>query len=105
MILRLASGIAGGTRRNWELTLRLRSACLQRGVFPVGALRLRSGGPWNRPGLFDAAFLLTRYRSEMGMLAIPAVVQRCFRSHGYHRHNAREDERIQRRTGPVLRCN
>lgn len=30
----------------------------------------------HRPGLFDAAFLLTRYRSEMGMLAIPAVVQK-----------------------------
>ena len=29
-----------------------------------------------RPGLFDAAFLLTRYRSEMYMLAIPAAVQR-----------------------------
>jgi quercetin dioxygenase-like cupin family protein len=34
----------------------------------------RSGA--KRPGLFDAAFLLTRYRSEMGMLEIPAVVQR-----------------------------
>lgn len=30
----------------------------------------------NRPNFFDAAFLLTRYRSEMGMLAIPAVVQK-----------------------------
>ena len=29
----------------------------------------------NRPDFFDAAFLLTRYRSEMGMLEIPAVVQ------------------------------
>ena len=29
----------------------------------------------NRPDLFDAAFLLTRYRSEMGLLEIPAVVQ------------------------------
>jgi quercetin dioxygenase-like cupin family protein len=28
-----------------------------------------------RPGVFDAAFLLTRYRSEMRMLEIPAVVQ------------------------------
>ena len=27
-------------------------------------------------GLFDAAFLLTRYRSEMYMLAIPAAVQK-----------------------------
>ena len=29
-----------------------------------------------RPGFFDAAFLLTRYRSEMRMLEIPAVVQK-----------------------------
>ena len=29
-----------------------------------------------RPGLFGAAFLLTRYRSDMNMLAIPAVVQK-----------------------------
>jgi hypothetical protein len=29
-----------------------------------------------RPGFFDAAFLLTRYRSEIRMLEIPAVVQK-----------------------------
>jgi mannose-6-phosphate isomerase-like protein (cupin superfamily) len=29
-----------------------------------------------RPGLFDAAFLLSRYRSEFGMADIPAPVQR-----------------------------
>ena len=29
-----------------------------------------------RPGFFYAAFLLTRYRSEMRMLEIPAVVQK-----------------------------
>jgi quercetin dioxygenase-like cupin family protein len=34
----------------------------------------RSGG--RRPGLFDVAFLLTRYGSEFGMLEIPALVQR-----------------------------
>ena len=34
----------------------------------------QSGG--KRPGLFDVAFLLTRYRSEFAMLQIPAVVQR-----------------------------
>jgi uncharacterized cupin superfamily protein len=33
----------------------------------------RNGG---RPDPFDAAFLMTRYRSEFGMLEIPAVVQR-----------------------------
>jgi quercetin dioxygenase-like cupin family protein len=30
----------------------------------------------SRPGMFDAAFLLTRYKSEFGMLAIPALVQK-----------------------------
>jgi len=29
-----------------------------------------------RPGLFDLAFLLTRYRSEFGLSAIPTIVQR-----------------------------
>jgi hypothetical protein len=33
-------------------------------------------GGRGRPGLFDSAFLLTRYRSEYEMLEIPAVVQR-----------------------------
>jgi hypothetical protein len=33
----------------------------------------RHGG---RPGAFDAAFLITRYRSEFSMLEIPAPVQR-----------------------------
>jgi quercetin dioxygenase-like cupin family protein len=28
-----------------------------------------------RPGLFDAAFLMTRYRSEFGMLEVPSVVR------------------------------
>ena len=30
----------------------------------------------NRPSIFDAAFLITKYRAEFGMLAIPAPVQR-----------------------------
>jgi hypothetical protein len=30
----------------------------------------------NRPGIFDAAFLITKYRSEFAMLAIPAPIQR-----------------------------
>jgi len=34
----------------------------------------RSGG--HRPGMFDAAYLLTRYGSEFGMLEIPRPVQR-----------------------------
>jgi mannose-6-phosphate isomerase-like protein (cupin superfamily) len=29
-----------------------------------------------RPGLFDAAFLLTRYKKEFGMLEVPAPVQK-----------------------------
>ncbi len=34
----------------------------------------RNGG--KRPGLFDAAYLLRRYRSEFDMLDIPAPVRR-----------------------------
>jgi hypothetical protein len=34
----------------------------------------RNGG--GRPDLFDAAFLVTRYRSEYAMLELPAFVQR-----------------------------
>jgi quercetin dioxygenase-like cupin family protein len=34
----------------------------------------RNGG--TRPGLFDIAFLVTRYRSEFAMLEIPSFVQR-----------------------------
>jgi hypothetical protein len=34
----------------------------------------QNGG--GRPGLFDAAFLVTRYRSEFGLLAIPSAVQK-----------------------------
>lgn len=33
----------------------------------------RNGG---RPGLFDAAFLLTRYRSEFAMIEMPAIARR-----------------------------
>jgi len=29
-----------------------------------------------RPGLFDAAFLVTRYRTEFALLELPAVVRR-----------------------------
>ena len=34
----------------------------------------RNGG--RRPALFDAAFLMTRYRSEFAMLEVPALVRR-----------------------------
>ena len=37
------------------------------------SMRRHGGG---RPGLFDVAFLVTRYRSEYAVLEIPAVVQR-----------------------------
>ena len=33
-------------------------------------------GESGRPGFFDAAFLLTRYRSEIRVLDIPAVVEK-----------------------------
>jgi quercetin dioxygenase-like cupin family protein len=40
----------------------------------IYASQKRSGG--KRPDPFDAAFLATRYRSEFGMVEIPAFVQR-----------------------------
>jgi quercetin dioxygenase-like cupin family protein len=46
-------------------------------VYVLGSIfesQTRAGAP--RPGTFDAAFLLRRYRSEFAMLAIPAPVQR-----------------------------
>ena len=45
--------------------------------FFLGALfasAKRNGG--GRPALFDAAFLITRYRSEYAMLELPAFVRR-----------------------------
>ena len=45
--------------------------------FFLGALfasAKRNGG--GRPALFDAAFLMTRYRSEYAMLELPAFVRR-----------------------------
>ena len=45
--------------------------------FFLGALfasTKENGG--GRPGLFDAAFLTTRYRTEFALLEVPAVVQR-----------------------------
>jgi mannose-6-phosphate isomerase-like protein (cupin superfamily) len=37
------------------------------------SMRENGGG---RPGIFDVAFLITRYQSEFGMLAIPGLVQK-----------------------------
>ena len=51
-----------------------------------------------RPGFFDAAFLLTRYRSEIHMLDIPAVVQKGGVSSSFGRGDpSREVRQIQRR--------
>jgi hypothetical protein len=44
--------------------------------FFLGALFESARRHGGRPGAFDAAFLLTRYRSEFAMLEIPAVVRR-----------------------------
>jgi len=57
-----------------------------------------------RPRLFDAAFLLTRYRSEFGMTDIPAPVQRVVfpivlflgRLRGLHRRFADAPEPVSR---------
>lgn len=44
--------------------------------FFLGALFASTKANGGRPALFDAAFLLTRYRSEFAMLEMPAVVRR-----------------------------
>lgn len=43
--------------------------------FFLGTLFASTKGNGGRPGLFDAAFLLTRYRTEYAMLELPAVVR------------------------------
>ena len=43
--------------------------------FFLGTLFASAKENGGRPGLFDAAFLLTRYRSEYAMLELPAVVR------------------------------
>lgn len=44
--------------------------------FFLGALFASTKEHGGRPGLFDAAFLMTRYRSEYAMLELPAFVRR-----------------------------
>ena len=53
---------------------RLRPVNLEYFLTQVFASTRANGG--KRPRLFDAAFLLSRYRSEFGMADIPAPVQR-----------------------------
>jgi len=62
----------------------------------------RNGG--KRPGLFDGAYLATRYRSEFGLLDVPAPVQRVLfplivavgRLFGRHRRFAGAPEPVRR---------
>ena len=44
--------------------------------FFLGALFASTKENGGRPGLFDVAFLLSRYRTEFGMLEMPAIVRR-----------------------------
>jgi quercetin dioxygenase-like cupin family protein len=44
--------------------------------FFLGSLFASTRDNGGRPGLFDAAFLVTRYRAEYAMLELPAVVRR-----------------------------
>lgn len=44
--------------------------------FFLGTLFTSTKENGGRPGLFDAAFLLTRYRNEFGMLDLPVLVRR-----------------------------
>lgn len=45
-------------------------------VYFLSAIFKSSNENGGKPGLFDAAFLLTRYKSEFGMLEIPQFVQK-----------------------------
>jgi quercetin dioxygenase-like cupin family protein len=44
--------------------------------FFLGALFASTKAHGGRPGLFDAAFLMTRYRTEFAILELPAVLRR-----------------------------
>jgi hypothetical protein len=44
--------------------------------FFLGTLFASAKENGGRPGLFDAAFLITRYRTEYALLAMPALMQR-----------------------------
>ena len=46
------------------------------GLFALSTLFASAKENGGRPGLFDGAFLMTRYRSEFEMLEIPAFVRR-----------------------------
>jgi hypothetical protein len=43
--------------------------------FYLGTLFASTKANGGRPGLFDAAFLMTRYRSEFTLIALPAIVR------------------------------
>ena len=55
-----------------------------------------------RPGFFDAAFLLTRYRSEIRMLDIPAVVQKVASSSSGRWDSSREVRQFKDAPEPIL---
>jgi len=71
---------AGTPHRWWNAgtdELRLVGWCAPPGniEFFLGALFASTKANGRRPALFDAAFLMTRYRSEYAMLEIPAFVR------------------------------
>lgn len=72
---------AGTAHRWWnagDAELRMTGWCSPPGniEFFLGTLFQSAEENGGRPSLFDAAFLLTRYRSEYDMLALPVVVRR-----------------------------
>ena len=71
-----------GTPHKWwnagDTELRMTGWCRPPGnvEFFLSALFESTRNNGGRPGLFDAAFLITRYRSEFAMLELPAFVRR-----------------------------
>jgi hypothetical protein len=72
---------AGTAHRWWnagDTELRSTGWCRPPGnaEFFLGSLFASTKANGGRPGMFDAAFLLTRYRSEFAMLEMPAFVRK-----------------------------
>jgi quercetin dioxygenase-like cupin family protein len=73
---------AAGTAHRWwnagDTELRTAGWCSppDNTEFFLGALFASMKENGGRPSLFDAAFLVTRYRSEFAMLDLPAIVRR-----------------------------
>jgi hypothetical protein len=68
--------VAGNRHKWWNAGNDTRTSAVRRPTTSsfLGSLFASTKENGGRPGLFDAAFLLTRYRTEFGMIDIPAFV-------------------------------